>query len=577
RAVALKRIRLESSDEGVPSTAIREIALLKELKHPNIVDLLEVVHSEDKLTLVFEFVDQDLKVLMDANHGRLSSRLVKSLMYQLLRGTAYCHNRRVLHRDLKPQNLLISAKGELKLADFGLARAFGIPVRSYTHEVVTLWYRAPEVLLGSRTYGTAVDIWSIGCIFAECVMGRPLFPGKSERDELMRIFKLMGTPDASVWPGISQLPEYQSNYPVFVCRPVSSYLPDLGDSGRDLFLRMMEYDPAKRISARAALNHPFFGKYVPPTFTLDAFTRIRYGLELRLERPGLGPLLFIREVEVHPYYSWLHGDSSLSQSQSVSEAKHLSFGKGTVAVTLSTPRGIVAPAERLDFAVSIVNTSKASISKVKVSLHRKVCIKTGHSVVTRTDDLYKETVTKGTGGKLKIEAGHSWTGSIPLDLSHILPSGSVSLPSSDYSKWRTTAPGLVSQLITTDYVVRLMVQIPGHSAIKAKLPIIIMPSTEALSERLHADAVRRGVTSIRHLSVSQDREQTVSQGVQEFSAALSVPQVKQRMDIVEMTGYMQGDDRGSSLESDEERELDEEREREGERALAGETEVPHDL
>jgi len=164
--VALKKIRLEAEDEGIPSTAIREISLLKELQHPNIVRLYDVVHTERKLTLVFEFLDQDLKKYLDICETGLEPSILKSFLFQLLRGVAYCHDHRVLHRDLKPQNLLINREGELKLADFGLARAFGIPVRSYTHEVVTLWYRAPDVLMGSRKYSTPVDIWSIGCIFA---------------------------------------------------------------------------------------------------------------------------------------------------------------------------------------------------------------------------------------------------------------------------------------------------------------------------------------------------------------------------------------------------------------------------
>lgn len=137
----------------------------------------DVLHSEKKLTLVFECLDTDLKKLIDGNGGDLDMVTVKTLMYQLLRGVAFCHEHRVLHRDLKPQNLLINKvclsgsliyvkKMELKLADFGLARAFGIPVRSYSHEVVTLWYRAPDVLLGSNHYATSIDLWSAGCIFA---------------------------------------------------------------------------------------------------------------------------------------------------------------------------------------------------------------------------------------------------------------------------------------------------------------------------------------------------------------------------------------------------------------------------
>ncbi|NXN74989.1 CDK2 kinase, partial [Himantopus himantopus] len=132
--------------------------------------LLDVIHTENKLYLVFEFLHQDLKKFMDSSSiSGIALPLIKSYLFQLLQGLAFCHAHRVLHRDLKPQNLLINADGAIKLADFGLARAFGVPVRTYTHEVVTLWYRAPEILLGCKYYSTAVDIWSLGCIFAEMV------------------------------------------------------------------------------------------------------------------------------------------------------------------------------------------------------------------------------------------------------------------------------------------------------------------------------------------------------------------------------------------------------------------------
>eukprot|EP00961_Rhodomonas_salina_P180871 2441221-Rhodomonas_salina.1 len=221
--IALKKIRLDAEDEGVPSTAIREISLLKELQHPNIVQLKDVVHSENKLHLVFEFLDHDLKKHMDGHSaaGGMPAAMVQSYMYQMLSGIAFCHSHRVLHRDLKPQNLLIDRNGILKLADFGLARAFGIPVRTYTHEVVTLWYRAPEILLGSKHYSTPVDLWSIGCIFAELVMRRPLFPGDSEIDELFRIFRVFGTPNEELWPGVTQLPDYKPTFPHWNAKPLS--------------------------------------------------------------------------------------------------------------------------------------------------------------------------------------------------------------------------------------------------------------------------------------------------------------------------------------------------------------------
>jgi len=256
--VALKKIRLEAEDEGVPSTAIREISLLKELQHPNIVSLCNVVHEDNKLYLVFEYLDQDLKKYMEMCGKNLHLMLVKSYLQQLIRGIAHCHSHRVLHRDLKPQNLLIDKKGVLKLADFGLARAFGVPVRTYTHEVVTLWYRAPEILLGGKQYSTPVDIWSIGCIYAEMVTRCPLFPGDSEIDQLFRIFRCLGTPNEEIWPGVSQFPDYKTTFPQWNPVPLKTAVDGLDELGLDLLSKMLTYEPSKRISARDALRHPFF-------------------------------------------------------------------------------------------------------------------------------------------------------------------------------------------------------------------------------------------------------------------------------------------------------------------------------
>ncbi|KAJ3390927.1 cyclin-dependent serine/threonine protein kinase [Entophlyctis sp. JEL0112] len=255
--VALKRIRLENEDEGVPCTAIREISLLKELKHPNIIKLYDVIHTEKKLTLVFEHMDSDLKKFMDSCGGDVDSQTTKHLMYQLLRGIAFCHEHRVLHRDLKPQNLLINKRFDLKLGDFGLARAFGIPVRSYSHEVVTLWYRAPDVLMGSRHYSTSIDIWSVGCIMGELASGRALFPGQSVRDQLLKIFKVLGTPSESTWPKMVELPEYKSDFPLYDKANLAELLPRLDANGIDLLGKLLEYVPERRISAEAALQREY--------------------------------------------------------------------------------------------------------------------------------------------------------------------------------------------------------------------------------------------------------------------------------------------------------------------------------
>eukprot|EP00128_Syssomonas_multiformis_P005393 Colp12_sorted_trinity150504_noHs@16796 len=257
RDVALKKIRLTHEDEGIPSTALREISLLQELQCDQIVRLLDIVHDESKLYLVFEYLNQDMKRYMDGlNEGELTQAMIKKYLCQMLTGLVYCHARRILHRDLKPQNLLVK-NGQVKLADFGLGRAIGVPVRTYTHEVVTLWYRAPEILLGAQQYSTPVDVWSIGCIFAEMVLRRPLFPGDSEIDQLYRIFRTLGTPTEDVWPGVSQLPDYKPDFPRWPRKSMALTVPQLDPLGIDLLERMLVYEPSQRISAKEALRHPY--------------------------------------------------------------------------------------------------------------------------------------------------------------------------------------------------------------------------------------------------------------------------------------------------------------------------------
>ncbi|XP_037616271.1 cyclin-dependent kinase 17 [Sebastes umbrosus] len=285
--VALKEIRLEH-EEGAPCTAIREVSLLKDLKHANIVTLHDIVHTEKSLTLVFEYLDKDLKQYMDDCGNIMSMHNVKVFLFQILRGLSYCHKRKVLHRDLKPQNLLINEKGELKLADFGLARAKSVPTKTYSNEVVTLWYRPPDVLLGSSEYSTQIDMWGVGCIFYEMAAGRPLFPGSTVEDELHLIFRLLGTPTEDNWPGITSIEEFKSyNFPKYKPQPLINHAPRLDGEGIELLLAFLRYESKKRISAEEAMKHSHFRQLGMRVHALPEIVSIFTLKEVQLQRdPG---------------------------------------------------------------------------------------------------------------------------------------------------------------------------------------------------------------------------------------------------------------------------------------------------
>ncbi|MEW5302295.1 MAG: hypothetical protein WDW36_005096 [Sanguina aurantia] len=257
--VAIKQMKPDYEEEGFSSSALREICILLELQHPNVVRLREVLREGGtrKLFLVFDFLDLDLHALMSTTHfARYSAQLIKVLLYQMLSGIQYCHQRRILHRDLKPQNLLIEKAGNaLQLADFGLARAFGIPVRLLSPEVVTLWYRAPELLMGSTEYSTPVDLWSIGCIFAEMANRWPLLPGQTEIDEIHKMFETLGTPHEGNWRGVSSLATFRHlSFPAYAGRDLRDLVPGLDPQGLDLLRQLLTYDPMRRNAFVAPKN-----------------------------------------------------------------------------------------------------------------------------------------------------------------------------------------------------------------------------------------------------------------------------------------------------------------------------------
>ncbi|XP_019205430.1 cyclin-dependent kinase 16 isoform X3 [Oreochromis niloticus] len=287
--VALKEIRLEH-EEGAPCTAIREVSLLKDLKHANIVTLHDIIHTQKSLTLVFEYLDKDLKQYLDDCGNVIHVHNVKLFLFQLLRGLSYCHRRKVLHRDLKPQNLLINERGELKLADFGLARAKSIPTKTYSNEVVTLWYRPPDILLGSTDYSTHIDMWGVGCIFYEMATGRPLFPGSTVEEELHFIFKLLGTPTEQTWPGITSNEEFVAfNYPQYRAERLSNHTPRLSTEGVELLSEFLQFEGKKRISADESMNHAYFSNLGKRVKLLPDTTSIFTLPEIQLEKETMRP------------------------------------------------------------------------------------------------------------------------------------------------------------------------------------------------------------------------------------------------------------------------------------------------
>ncbi|CAM9349533.1 unnamed protein product, partial [Chrysoparadoxa australica] len=271
KMVALKKARVYPGGEGVAYFMLRELCVLQGMSHPNISVPIQVNLHHNKLRLFFEYAACNLSDFLKPASGNTSAaplcKHTLPLLKQLLEAVAYCHGRGVLHRNLKPKHLLIIPGpnaadplegAKLKLSDFALVRVTGYPQRTYTNEVVTLWYRPPEILMGVRSYTSSVDMWSVGCIFAEMVLGRPLFTGISEIDQLFLIFSKLSTPTPETWPRFTELPNFSFAFPDWRDRSVKDIFPSLDEDSLHVLGRLLAYNPDERITAAEVLEHRLF-------------------------------------------------------------------------------------------------------------------------------------------------------------------------------------------------------------------------------------------------------------------------------------------------------------------------------
>ncbi|XP_050228548.1 cyclin-dependent kinase E-1 [Mercurialis annua] len=287
KSIAIKKFKQSKDGDGVSPTAIREIMLLREISHENVVKLVNVHinHNDMSLYLAFDYAEHDLYEIIRHHRDKnsqgtnfINQYTVKSLLWQLLNGLNYLHSNWIIHRDLKPSNILVMGEGEehgfVKIGDFGLARIYQAPLKPLSDNgvVVTIWYRAPELLLGAKHYTSAVDMWAVGCIFAELLTLKPLFQGSEAKstpnpfqlDQLDKIFKVLGHPTLEKWPSLAHLPHWQSDLQHIQAHKYESaglhnvvHLPPKS-APFDLLSKMLEYDPRKRITAAQALEHEYF-------------------------------------------------------------------------------------------------------------------------------------------------------------------------------------------------------------------------------------------------------------------------------------------------------------------------------
>jgi cyclin-dependent kinase 7 len=267
KIVAVKKIKLKMSNslrDGIDRTALREIKLLQEISHPNIIGLLDVFSHKGTISLVFDYMDMDLEIVIQDTSLLLGPADIKAYVLMTMKGLEYLHSHWILHRDLKPNNLLLDKSGVLKITDFGLAKRFGSPDRAYTSQVVTRWYRSPELLFGAKLYGTGVDIWAVGCILAELLLRAPFLPGDSDLGQLSKIFEIFGAPTEEAWPGVTSLPDYVAfkEMPVI---PLHNVFSAASDDLLHVLDRCLQLDPSKRSSSTETLKLTYFSNPPAPT------------------------------------------------------------------------------------------------------------------------------------------------------------------------------------------------------------------------------------------------------------------------------------------------------------------------
>lgn len=267
RSIAIKEIKTGLFKDGLDMSAIREVKYLQELKHHNVIELIDVFYSSNNLNLVLEFLPCDLEVMIKDKSIVFKSSDIKSWILMTLRGVHHCHRNFILHRDLKPNNLLIAPDGQLKIADFGLARSLGNANEDLSSNVVTRWYRSPELLFGAKHYTEAVDIWSVGMIFAELMLRTPYLPGKDDIDQMDVTFRALGTPTDQIWPNVSSLPLYNALkvYPPPSRQELRNRFIAATDKALDFLITMTQLDPSRRCNLTQALLHEYFLESPPPT------------------------------------------------------------------------------------------------------------------------------------------------------------------------------------------------------------------------------------------------------------------------------------------------------------------------